>query len=289
MPAVAGLEVEHRFVDIGDLRLHVAEAGAGEPLVLVHGWPQHWFMWRKLMPELATHYRLICPDLRGHGWSDAPAGGYDREKLAADILRLLDALGLERVRLIGHDWGGWAGFLICLFCPERVERFVALNIPPPMAMPRGLGMLGLWRLWYQVALALPLVGSAALRNAPGILRTALRGAASNPDAFDEVALDSYASRLQERARAHASAQVYRSFLTVDAPRVLAGRYARMPLTTPTLLQFGVDDPVIATEWIDRPHPSATDMRVQLVEGCGHFIAEDRPEVVIEGALAFFAQ
>src|SRR5262245_54016411 len=90
-PPLAG--VEHRFVAIEPgLRLHVAEAGAGEPLLLVHGWPQHWWAWRKIIPRLAAHHRLICPDLRGFGWSDAPPTGYAKEQLADDLINLLDAL-----------------------------------------------------------------------------------------------------------------------------------------------------------------------------------------------------
>src|SRR6059058_6686702 len=98
-PAVEGVEVTHRYVDIGGLRMHVAEAGEGEPLVMLHGWPQHWYLWRHQIPELSKRYRVICPDLRGFGWSDAPAGRYEKETLAADLIALLDALGLERVRL----------------------------------------------------------------------------------------------------------------------------------------------------------------------------------------------
>ena len=129
LPQLPG--VEHRFVDTARLRVHVAEAGSGEPLVLQHGWPQHWLAWRKLIPELAESYRVICPDLRGLGWSDAPPQGYEKEQMASDLLALLDALELDRVRLVGHDWGGFAGFLACLRAPERFERFCCLGITTP--------------------------------------------------------------------------------------------------------------------------------------------------------------
>src|SRR4051794_33022829 len=77
-PEVEG--VEHRYVDAGGLRMHVAEAGPqGEPIMLLHGWPQHWYLWRDVIPPLAEEYRVIAPDLRGFGWSDAPPDGYDKE------------------------------------------------------------------------------------------------------------------------------------------------------------------------------------------------------------------
>lgn len=88
--------------------MHVALAGPddGPPLLLVHGWPQHWWEWRHVIPALAERFRVIAPDLRGFGWSEVPAGGYEKEQLASDMLALLDTLGIERVSWIGHDWGG---------------------------------------------------------------------------------------------------------------------------------------------------------------------------------------
>ena len=152
-PQVPG--VEHRYVDAAGLRMHVAEAGEGEPVLALHGWPQHWYLWREVIPRLAAHARVIAPDLRGFGWSGVPAGGYDKETMARDVLTLLDALGLERVRLIGHDWGAWIGFLLCLHQRERVERFVACNIVPPWPSRDPRAPLDLWRLSYQAARSLP--------------------------------------------------------------------------------------------------------------------------------------
>ena len=115
--------MQHRWVHIaGGLRVHVAEAGEGPPLLLLHGWPQHWWMWKGVIPALAESHRVICPDLRGHGWTDAPPWGYEKEGLASDALALLDALEIERVGMLGHDWGGLVGFLLSLRAPERIER-----------------------------------------------------------------------------------------------------------------------------------------------------------------------
>jgi pimeloyl-ACP methyl ester carboxylesterase len=85
-------------------------------------------MWRYQIPPLAQRYSLICPDLRGLGWSEAPPTGYEKEQLVDDIIALLDALNLDHVRLMAHDWGGWVGFLFCLRQPERIQRYLALNI-----------------------------------------------------------------------------------------------------------------------------------------------------------------
>src|SRR6478735_5330910 len=108
LPDLGG--VEHRFVKLPGLTMHVAEAGTGEPLLLLHGFPQHWWGWYKVLPALARRYRVIAPDLRGAGWTDAPADGYNSEQLVADVVALLDALELDRVKLMAHDWGALVGF-----------------------------------------------------------------------------------------------------------------------------------------------------------------------------------
>src|SRR5947209_2285710 len=102
LPSIEG--VEHRRVSVNDAELHLACAGDGPPLLLLHGWPQHWWCWRHVIPTLAHSRRVIAPDLRGWGWSQAPPGDYAKSTFAADVLALLDAEGLDRVSVIGHDW-----------------------------------------------------------------------------------------------------------------------------------------------------------------------------------------
>jgi pimeloyl-ACP methyl ester carboxylesterase len=94
LPPLPG--VTHRTVRANGVDLHVAEAGSGPPLLVVHGWPQHWWSWHKVIPRLAERFRVIVPDLRGHGWSEAPPGDYAKATFAEDLRALLDAEGIER-------------------------------------------------------------------------------------------------------------------------------------------------------------------------------------------------
>ena len=128
-PHVEG--VRHRFVRTARLRMHVAEAGRGEPVLLLHGWPQHWYAWRDVIPLLARHYRVICPDLRGFGWTEAPRTGYRTGELVDDLIALLDVLALERVFVVGHELGGRLGFHLSLRAPTRVRGHLALNALHP--------------------------------------------------------------------------------------------------------------------------------------------------------------
>jgi pimeloyl-ACP methyl ester carboxylesterase len=284
-PYVEG--VEHRFVDTGRLRMHVAEAGTGEPLLMLHGWPQHWYEWRFQIPPLAEHYRVICPDLRGFGWSDAPPDGYEKENMASDIVALLDALGLDEVRLVAHDWGGWIGFILCLRHPERFSRYLALNIPHPWGKFSLRSAASLWRFWYQYLIASPALGGWIIRNRPGFLRLILTAASKRKEAWSEEDIAAFTEPLREPARARATVQLYRTFLLREFVAVTRGRYRSMRLTTPTLLLFGTGDFAIPKSFLEGYEPYADDMSVELVERSGHFIAEDRPELVTQRALEFF--
>lgn len=279
--------VSHRTVRARGLDFHVAEAGAGDDVVLcLHGWPQHWYEWRHLLPALAGDHRVLALDLRGFGWSDAPRDGYEKENLADDVLAVLDALDLERVKLVGHDWGGWIGFLLCLKAPQRFERFLALNILTPWirlrhALPHS------WRFIYQAINATPLLGYELHRRGAYVRRALLAGT-TNRDVWDEATLASFADNLAEPARARAGVQMYRVFHLKEARPVMLGRYADRRLTVPTRMLFGADDVALRPPSLAGYQRHADDMRVELVPNCGHFIADERPDLVAERARALFA-
>ena len=104
-------DVSSGYARFRDVTLHYVSAGTGDPVALLHGWPQTWYMWRNVIPVLAENYRVIAPDLRGLGQSSRPAEGYDKKTIAADIVELIhDHLGLGPIHLVGHDWGGPVAF-----------------------------------------------------------------------------------------------------------------------------------------------------------------------------------
>jgi pimeloyl-ACP methyl ester carboxylesterase len=276
-PHVPG--VEHRYVDAGPLRMHVAEAGEGEPVLALHGWPQHWYLWRGVIQRLAPHGRVICPDLRGFGWTDVPAVGYDKETMARDVLGLLDALGLERVRLMGHDWGAWIGFLLCLHHPRRVERFVACSTLPPWPSRDPRAPLDVWRFAYQPALATPSLGGRLGRR---FARLAL----TSTGALSPAEIDAFADRLAgERGRA--TELLYRTFLLHELVPVQRGRYRASELEVPTLLLFGDREQVIPLRTVRASAAQSSAVELEVVPGASHFVVDERPELVAERAREFF--
>ena len=288
MPEVDG--VTHRWVEARGLRFHVAEAGEGDDVVLcLHGWPQNWFEWRHLMPELAAAgHRVLAMDLRGYGWSDAPRNpdGYLKENMADDVLAVLDALGLERVKLVAHDWGGWLGFLLGMKAPERFERYLALNILHPWITPAKM-LPHLWRFWYQLVILTPGLGYMLHRGGV-FVRKVIVGSSVNKEVWDERTLSAFADNLAEPEHAMAAVQTYRVFNLRETGPIMRGRYAQTRLSVPTLLLFGEDDLALRPSLLAGYERHTDDMRVEMVPGCGHFIADERPDLVAERAREFLA-
>ena len=281
-PPVPG--VTHRDVEVDGVRLHLAEAGDGPPLVLVHGWPQHWWCWRRVIGELALSHRVLAPDLRGFGWTDAPPGEYAKSTFAADLLGLLDAEGIDRARLVGHDWGGYAAFLVALERPVRVERLLALDIAPPWlgaARPRHMALPVLAS--YQLLLATPVLGTRTLTSGPAAVRALIRAGSGPEMTWRDEDLDVYASILRQPERARASSACYRTFLTRELPSLARRGDRSGELRVPALLAMGAASPL--GRILD---PQATrNLEVETIPGAGHFVPEEAPEELLRLAWDWF--
>jgi pimeloyl-ACP methyl ester carboxylesterase len=267
MPELDG--VEHTFHDLPTgVRVHLASAGPPDapPVLALHGWPQHWWSWRFVIEELAGEFRLLCPDLRGLGWSGPPADDdFRKQRLADDAIALLDVLGLEQVRLAGHDWGGYAAILASVTAPERFSSLLAMSIGHPW-VPIKVAALNGYLLSYQLPLAAPFVGEEVIREGRyvrGLLRNGRRDgrrwAGEEEDAYVDVV----------REAAHASSKLYRDFLLHDVRTIVR----RRP-TMPAKLLIGSREPIRA---FAQGFPGELDV----VDGAGHFVLEEAPQAVAE--------
>ncbi len=273
--------VRHAFHDVATgIRMHVAEAGPeeGPPIVLLHGWPQHWWCWRGVIGPLAdAGFHVVVPDLRGSGWSEAPAGGYDKEQFASDVLALLDVLGIERAVLVGHDWGGWTAQLVALRAPERVERLVLCNIAPVWSPPsRRTMLLNAWRYGYQVV-GVPGLGPLLQRSR--VMELAFDGVA--PDEARE-----FLEAMRAPGRAEAGSRIYRTFVSREIVGIMRGANEGRRLTMPLLVLHGTGDPVIRPFQVEGFRDHADDAVVEYVPTTGHFIVDEQPAHVAARVLDF---
>jgi pimeloyl-ACP methyl ester carboxylesterase len=269
-PDLAG--VRHEFVHAGGLRTHLALAGPEDapPILLVHGWPQNWWAWRHVIPALAERFRVIAPDLRGHGWTEAPRAGFEKEQLASDLLAVLDVLGIERVSWVGHDWGGWAGFLAAMRMPERFSRLLALCIPHPWTTPHPAQLAIM--LSYQGPISLPFVGA---RVAEPMARAILQhGRGSDRLDAADVAL------FAEHIPAEVTVAMYRTFLTREVVPIVRGSYAEVVLEVPSTLIVGTRD-LVTRRTTAGPVRGQPQLHVETLDGVAHWVPEQRPQAIID--------
>ncbi len=282
-PPIEG--AEHRHVVAGELRVHFAEAGEGSPVLLLHGWPQNHWMWHALIGRLrGDRYRLIAPDLRGFGWTGAPGQGYDPLTFASDQIALLDALGIERADVIGHDWGGFTALLLGIAHPGRIGAVLACSTPhpwPPLG-PEGIDQL--WRSWYAYLNASPL-GPALMRR--GFARgRLLHGNVGDP--FDAEEIETYAAPLAAPSRVHVTQALYRSYVS-SFMNTFRGTFDDLRLDVPSRLLMGQRDAMISHRLVTSGYEAhAARLEVELVPDAGHFLVNEKPDLVAERARALFA-
>ena len=269
MPDVAG--VRHRYLDLSTaVTVHIAEAGPEDaaPVLALHGWPQHWYAWRDVIPLLADDHRFIAADLRGLGWSGWPDDGdFRKARMAEDAIALLDSLGIERALLLGHDWGAWAGFLAALRAPERWTAFVPVSIPHPW-QPRTRALRHAYRFAYQPLIAAPFISPRVMPQLAGLALRAMVGDGPRPGGDAE-----FVATYRDARSAEAASRVYRDFLLREALPGVRGR-----LTVPTRLLYGTRDP-LGTAFTEGLERHGDDARTILIEGAGHRVPEERPEAV----------
>jgi pimeloyl-ACP methyl ester carboxylesterase len=277
--------IRHDFADLGDVRLHYVTAGRGPAVLLLHGWPETWYMWRDIIPRLAAAYRVIAPDLRGLGDSSRPVGGYDKKTIANDLWRLAsDTLGAQRLFVVGHDWGGPVAFALAAQHREAVRRLAIFDVPVPgdgtPVMFNNRWHHGLhWELDFPEAL------TAGREDV--YLGFFYRNFGARPDAVSEDAQREYLRTYRLPGAMRAGFNFYRA-----TPQDVADNEAFLAqgkLQMPVLCYGGTHGRGRGMAALESWKRVAVDVRGGIVEGCGHWIPEERPDWAAEQLLAFFGE
>lgn len=263
--------VRRSFVDARGVRFHVTEAGApdGRPALALHGWPQHHWVYRDLLADPPPGMRVIAPDLPGYGWSGPAPHRWAKDDVADDVLALMDALGLDRVLLVGHDWGGFVGYRILLSAPERFDGYLVMNMAHPWVSPR-LVVPQLWRFWYQVLVAT--VGVPLQRRTPFLER-----AFALFSHLDRETARIYADRFRDPVVARTARDTYRTFLLRELPAAARGP-APPRATVPIRCLFGLGDIAVPVAFAAQETANADDYTLETVDA-SHFIVDERPDLV----------
>lgn len=271
--------VRHRFVTARGVRVHVAEAGADSApaVVLLHGFPQHWYVWRQVMADLAADRHVIAVDLPGFGWSDPAAHGYSTAQRVRDLVALLDELGIDEADLVGHDWGARLAFRVALDAPARVRRLVSICEPHPWLLRRHL-FPNLWRMWVTALFEIPRLGSFVQRRRR-VVRWFLTRDARTPAIWSDHLVDAYATPTARPATARAGQRLHGAFVVHDIVRLVLRRDRRRRFDTPTLLVGGTHDTYIPPRLLTVPPGRTGHLRVHTVDG-GHFLIDDNPGGVV---------
>jgi pimeloyl-ACP methyl ester carboxylesterase len=274
------------YVDTGDLRQHVVIGGDGPPLLLVHGWPQTWYAWRKVMPALAKDFTVIAPDQRGIGLTDKPAAGYDSATTANDLIALMDELGYDRFAIYGTDIGLPIAYAVAADHPDRVERLVVSEAPlpgvspsPPLFVPPQLNA----KFWHLMFNQLPAeVNEALVRGREDIFFGAEFDASAGSQKLPDDVVDYYIDVLRSDPNAlRGSFGMYRELVTTSAQN--EQRKTRR-LTMPVLAIGGAES---AGEGIGNTMKLvADDVQTMVLPGAGHWVAEQAPAALVTALTKF---
>lgn len=276
--------VEHRFITTPDgIDIHVALAGPedGPPLMLVHGFPQHWWEWRhQIGPLAAQGVRVIVPDTRGTGWSDAPSGKYFKSDLADDLAEVIKELNCGPVKLAAHDWGGPIAYCLLANHPDMVSAFMGFNTVAPVTGTDPAALRHGWSFWYQLVLMAPFFGPRVLASHKRrFMKLLVRWVGGGYD-WSVEEYDIFLDRFRQPDRAEAGSQYYRTFQLNEMIPWMKGQYKK-PVDIPLRWVTGLDDPVVTPTLLRSHVDLSADIDFEEIPGIGHYLLEQAPELGLE--------
>jgi pimeloyl-ACP methyl ester carboxylesterase len=260
--------------------IHFVRGGSGPAVVLLHGFPQDWFEWRRVMPRLAENLTVIAVDLRGVGGSSAPADGYAAADLADDVHELLRALGVDRAHVVGHDIGGWVAYAFARARPDATSTLMIMETPIPGIEPF-LHLDVDVPLWHGAFHMIPDLPEALVADRQAVYFRHFFDVGTNDNSvISDADVEHYADAYGDPDHLRSAFEVYRALpaniafnaaraTTIDVPLLLVGG-AQV---------FGPVLPALAENL--RAHYGWTDVQVRVLENARHYLAEERPDDVVE--------
>ncbi len=286
-PNLAGFE--HRFELVDGIRLHYVVGGRpdGETVVLLAGFPQSWYAWRRVIPLLASAYRVVAVDLPGQGDSDRPAGGYDTRTLAMHVHGLLQQIGVNRYCMAAHDVGAWVAYPYAVLFGDEIRRLAMLDggvpgVTLPDVLPTAPNKA--WKTWHFAFHTVPDLPEMLITGRERVYLTwLLRRKAADPQIFAESDIDEYERVLRKDGGLRAGLAYYRAVAeSAEQNRDFA---TRGKLAVP-ILALGADQGSIV-DMVTPIREVADHVTGGTIQNCGHFVPEEQPAVVAAELLRHF--
>ena len=279
-------EMEERFVEINGIKLHTVIIGSGEPLMLLHGFPDFWYGWRDIILGLKDKYRLIVPDMRGYNLSDKPEGveNYTLEILVDDIKKLSEALNLGKFSLAGHDWGGPVAWGFAEKYPESLKKLILCNGPHLVVMRKALGKSKSQQKAssYILEFIKPNSEKKLMDNDFQFLKMVVFGMVKKKNAISEFDKEKYIESWSQPGAINAGLNYYRAtfeslFKTDDWTGII---------NVPTLVIHGMKDIALTPKILEGLSDYVKDLKIVRVENASHWVMVDEPELVISNIKEF---
>lgn len=292
MSEAAGLR--EGYLDLPELRIHYAEAGAGPLVLLLHGFPESWRCWRHQLPALASAgFRAVAPDMRGYNDSDKPRGvsAYRGETLADDVAAMVQALDASSCFLVGHDWGGAVAWMAAMRHPQLIRKLAILNAPHPGVFPGQIfSSRQFLRSWYLFFFQLPWIPELSLRMlrlAP--VRRIFRRDPIRPGAYSEEEIEEGLAALRRPGALTAAINYYRAALRGARPGASPPGIWKRPVEAKTLVLWGMQDRYLLPACAEVPEELAPHLTLERIAEASHWLQVDRPELVNARLVEFFRE
>lgn len=283
---VTDIPFTHQYATVSGIRLHYVTGGSGDLVVLLPGWPQTWYAWRKVMPILARHYRVVAVDLRGMGDSDKPETGYDACTAARDVRELVSQLGAERFFLVGHDVGSWVAYAYATLFPETLRRLVILDAALVGLTSEQAFQLSrnsrTWQFYFHSISDLP---EALIEGREELyLSWFFRTKATQPNAIEPEDLQEYLRCYSAPNAMRCGFEYYRA-ITDNLNHNQAAMQTKLKMP---VLAFG-GETATGMGMFKTMQAGAEDVSGGVISNCGHYIPEECPDYLGEQILQFFGK
>ena len=277
IPALQGFA--QQLLPANGIRINAVTGGSGPPVLLLHGWPETWWEWHKVMPRLAGHFSVVAIDLRGAGFSDCPQGGYDKATMARDAHDVMVALGHERYAVCGHDIGGMTALAQAALHRQAVTHLAVLDVPLPGWTQWEATIARLWHFGFHGNRDLPerLIHGRERDYVSAFMAERFYDHSS----FDPADIEIYARAMALPGRMRGGMEWYR---TLAADHAAALEYKKQPLEMPVLGLGG--DQRFGAQMVPMLEEFATNVTGDSIARCSHYVADERPDE-LAGALTDF--